>query len=117
MVLRGGGLGSIKPGIGAVARRSNSSCVPVSAIRPRSMTTRRLARLSVLRRWAMAIVVRPRMRLSRANWISRSVSVSTDEVASSRIKMRGSINSARAMLIRCRSPPESDWPRSPTSES
>ena len=74
------------------------------------MTTRRLARLSVLKRWAMAIVVRPRIRLSKANWISRSVSVSTDDVASSRIKMRGSINRARAMLIRCRSPPESDWP-------
>ena len=35
----------------------------------------------------MAIVVRPRTRLSSASWISRSVSVSTDEVASSRIRI------------------------------
>ena len=65
----------------------------------------------------MAIVVRPRIRLSSASWISRSVSVSTEEVASSRIRIVGSIRRARAIEIRCRSPPESDWPRSPTSES
>jgi hypothetical protein len=45
----------------------------------------------------MAIVVRPCTRLSSAFWISFSVSVSTAEVASSRIRMRGSISSARAM--------------------
>jgi hypothetical protein len=43
--------------------------------------------------------------------------VSTDEVASSRIRILGSISKARAIEIRCRSPPESDWPRSLTSES
>jgi hypothetical protein len=58
----------------------------------------------------MAIVVRPRTRLSSAFWISFSVVVSTDEVASSRIRMRGSISSARAIEMRCRSPPESAWP-------
>ncbi len=63
---------------------------------------------SVLSRWAMAIVVRPCTRLSKASWISRSVSVSTADVASSRIRIRGSISSARAIEIRCRSPPESD---------
>ena len=41
------------------------------------------------RRWAMAMVVRPCTRLSSAFWISFSVSVSTAEVASSRIRMRG----------------------------
>ena len=69
------------------------------------------------RRCAMAIVVRPWTRLSSAFWISLSVSVSTDEVASSRIRMRGSISSARAIEMRWRSPPERAWPRSPTSES
>ncbi len=52
-----------------------------------------------------------------AFWISFSVSVSTAEVASSRIRMRGSISSARAMRMRWRSPPDRPWPRSPTSES
>ena len=65
----------------------------------------------------MAIVVRPWVRLSRAAWIWRSVSVSTEEVASSRIRMRGSVSRARAMEMRWRSPPERDWPRSPTRES
>jgi uncharacterized protein (UPF0261 family) len=43
------------------------------------MTTRRSALRSVDRRWAMAMVVRPRTRLSSAFWISFSVSVSTAE--------------------------------------
>ena len=46
-------------------------------------------------------------RLSSAFWISFSVSVSTAEVASSRIRMRGSISRARAMEMRWRSPPDS----------
>ena len=47
---------------------------------------------------------------------SRSVVVSTLDVASSRIRIRGLINSARAIEIRCRSPPDKNCPRSPTSE-
>ena len=42
----------------------------------------------------MAMVVRPRTRLSRAFWISFSVSVSTDEVASSRMRIFGSMSRA-----------------------
>ncbi|MNT37184.1 hypothetical protein D3C72_1733110 [compost metagenome] len=55
--------------------------------------------------------------MSSAFWISFSVVVSTDDVASSRIRMRGSISSARAIEMRWRSPPDKAWPRSPTSES
>ena len=65
----------------------------------------------------MAIVVRPCTRLSSAFWISFSVSESTDEVASSRIRIGGSISSARAIEMRWRSPPDRPWPRSPTIES
>ena len=50
-------------------------------------------------------------------WISFSVAVSTLEVASSSIRMRGSISNARAIEMRWRSPPESPCPRSPTIES
>ena len=45
----------------------------------------------------MAIVVRPSMRRSKAAWMSRSVTVSSAEVASSRMRMRGSLSSTRAM--------------------
>jgi hypothetical protein len=73
--------------------------------------------VSVESRCAMANVVRFETSLSRACWISTSVSVSTDEVASSRIRMRGFFRTARAMETRWRSPPERSWPRSPTRVS
>ena len=46
-----------------------------------------------------------------------SVVASTLEVASSRIRMRGSASRARAIATRWRWPPESVCPRSPTSVS
>jgi len=46
--------------------------------------------------------------------IAASVWASTDDVASSRIRIRGSASSARAIAIRCRCPPDSVRPRSPT---
>ena len=46
-----------------------------------------------------------------------SVVASTDAVASSRIRMRGSTASARAIATRCRCPPESVMPRSPITVS
>ncbi len=55
----------------------------------------------------MTRVVRPSMTAARADWISRSVEASTDAVASSRIRMRGSVMSARAIATRWRWPPES----------
>jgi hypothetical protein len=45
--------------------------------------------------------------------IACSVDASTEEVASSRIRIRGSLSSARAIAIRWRWPPDSVSPRSP----
>ena len=66
----------------------------------------------------MMIVVRPRIASRRpsADAAPRCVA-STDAVASSRIRIRGSITSARAIAIRCRWPPESVIPRSPITVS
>ena len=50
----------------------------------------------------------------RAFWIRCSVSVSTLEVESSNTRILGFISNARAMAIRCFSPPERVTPRSPT---
>ena len=44
-----------------------------------------------------------------------SVSVSTAESESSRMRMGASFMSARAMELRCFCPPESGTPRSPTT--
>ncbi len=52
-------------------------------------------------RWAMMKVVRPAMSRFRAARMVASVSVSTEEVASSRMRMRGSLSRARAMVSRC----------------
>ena len=53
-------------------------------------------------------------RLQGAFWILASVTTSSALVASSRIRIGGFFSSARAMERRCRSPPESVAPRSPT---
>ena len=58
-------------------------------------------------RWAIAIVVRPSISRSSAAWIRRSLTVSSADVASSRIRMRGSLSRTRAIAMRCFSPPES----------
>ena len=73
----------------------------------------RVALRRVERRWAIAMVVRPEISFCSASWISFSVSVSSAEVASSRMRIYGSSNSARAMAMRWRSPPESVPPFSP----
>src|SRR5439155_6237431 len=93
---------------------TRSACVPCSTIFPFSSTTSRSAACNVLSRWAIAKVVRPLTNRSSACWICFSVSLSTELVASSRIRMRGLLRMARAMLMRCRSPPLKDCPRSPT---
>ena len=74
---------------------------------PLLQTWMTLALTMVDRRWAMAMVVRDPMRASRAFWTSRSLAVSRAEVASSRIRMRGSCSRTRAMASRCFSPPDS----------
>ncbi len=62
-------------------------------------------------------VVLPAIASRRPRLIAASVCASTDEVASSRIRIRGSASSARAIATRWRWPPESVRPRSPTSVS
>ena len=61
----------------------------------------------------MAMVVRDFIRRSKASCTRRSDSVSNAEVASSRIRMGGFFRMARAMLTRCRWPPDRRPPRSP----
>ena len=68
-------------------------------------------------RCAIAIVVRDPISASSAFCTSRSLAVSSADVASSRIRIRGSCSSTRAMASRCFSPPDSRYPRSPTTVS
>ena len=65
----------------------------------------------------MMNVVRPAIAPRRPTRISASVEASTEAVASSRIRIRGSTASARAIASRCRWPPESVIPRSPITVS
>ena len=52
----------------------------------------------------MTKLVRPVRSAAIACWISTSVRVSTELVASSRIRIAGSARNARAMVISCFSP-------------
>ena len=61
----------------------------------------------------MISVVRSRIASRRPTRIRASVVASTEAVASSRIRIRGSTASARAIARRWRWPPESVIPRSP----
>ncbi len=63
------------------------------------------------------MVVRPFITSRRPSRMCASVVASTDAVASSRMRMRGSTMSARAIAIRWRCPPESVIPRSPMTVS
>lgn len=67
--------------------------------------------------WAMAIVVLVDISLSRASCTIFSDSVSSDAVASSRIRIGGFLRIALAMLILCLWPPDSLMPRSPMLKS
>ena len=71
----------------------------------------------VLRRCAIVITVRPFISRSSASMTSRSDSVSSAAVGSSRIRIGLLRTNARAMPIRCRWPPDSVSPRSPTMVS
>ena len=66
-------------------------------------------------RWAMTSVVRPRISGVRADCSRRSLAVSSADVASSRMRMRGWCSKVRAMDSRCRSPMDNPNPRSPTT--
>lgn len=63
----------------------------------------------------MSNVVRSAVTARSVSWIAASVTVSIADVASSRISTRGSVSRARASPSRCRCPPDSVSPRSPTS--
>ena len=65
----------------------------------------------------MMIVVRPFIASRRPSRIFASVVASTDAVASSRMRMRGSMISALAIARRWRWPPLSVIPRSPMTVS
>jgi hypothetical protein len=68
-------------------------------------------------RCAITSVVRPFMTRSSAAWMWRSDSVSSADVASSRIRIGASFSSARAIARRWRWPPDSSTPFSPTRVS
>ena len=70
-------------------RASSSACVPRSTIRPSSRTRISSASTTVESRWAITSVVVPAQTSRRSAWTRRSVALSSDEVASSRMKMRG----------------------------
>ena len=63
---------------------------------------------------AITITVLSFLRISRDLWMAASVSLSTDEVASSKIRISGFLRIALAIDILCLCPPESFWPLSPT---
>jgi len=84
--------------------RQELACLPRSTMCPLSNTNTWSALRMVLRRWAMTKLVRPDRSCSRAFWMKRSVRVSTLEVASSRMRMRGSARAARAIAINWRCP-------------
>ena len=54
----------------------------------------------------MTNVVRPFIRPAIARWMRTSVRVSTDDVASSRMRIGGSARNARAIVRSCFSPAE-----------
>src|SRR5688572_6579476 len=81
---------------------SSSACVPLSTMRPASITTMRSAFSTVDSRCAMTSVVRLCISFSSAAWMMRSDSVSSADVASSRIRTGAFFSSARAMEMRWR---------------
>mmetsp|Transcript_5776 Transcript_5776/g.18419 ORF Transcript_5776/g.18419 Transcript_5776/m.18419 type:complete len:106 (-) Transcript_5776:52-369(-) len=94
----------------------SSSWVPCSATWPPLMTAMVSALRMVLSRWAMVMTVRCCLAMiwSRAAWTTRSLAVSSADVASSRSRMAGLRTTARAIATRCFCPPESMLPRRPT---
>ena len=91
-------------------------CEPCSTTLPFFSTTILSALATVDSRWAIRSVTKLGrvLMMPLIVWvISFSVSVSSELVASSKIRRSGFLKSARAMARRCRSPPESFRPPSP----
>jgi hypothetical protein len=95
----------------------SASCVPCSTTLPLRMTMMLSALRIVLSRCAMVMVVRPADALSSAACTICSPRTSMADVASSRIRILGALTMARAMAMRCRCPPDSLMPASPTTVS
>mmetsp|Transcript_5911 Transcript_5911/g.10139 ORF Transcript_5911/g.10139 Transcript_5911/m.10139 type:complete len:166 (-) Transcript_5911:332-829(-) len=79
--------------------------VPLSTTCPPSNTWMVSASWMVESLWAMTRTVRPFMRTSRAAWTTRSLSLSSADVASSRRRILGFLTNALAMAMRCFWPP------------
>ena len=73
----------------------------------------RSAPITLDSRCARIKLVRPCASRSSAGWITASFSASTEDSASSRIRIGESRNNARAIARRCRCPPDRLTPRSP----
>ena len=86
-------------------------------MRPLSITMISSALTMVDSRCAIIKVLRPSAMRSSSLWIARSARVSSAEVASSKIMIGGFFRKARAIAMRCFSPPESFRARSPTRVS
>mmetsp|Transcript_65477 Transcript_65477/g.147730 ORF Transcript_65477/g.147730 Transcript_65477/m.147730 type:complete len:101 (+) Transcript_65477:874-1176(+) len=99
----------------------SSSCPPCSTTSPFSITTILSAFRIVVSRWAITRVVRCwsfcDISSSKAACTTRSLSLSSALVASSRSKIAGFLMIARAIATRCFWPPESLPPPPPTSVS
>ena len=80
--------------------------LPRSIIRPWSITIITSELTIVDRRWAITKLVRFSVSLSMARWMSSSVRVSTELVASSRMSMGAFWSMARAMVSSCFCPAE-----------
>mmetsp|Transcript_11059 Transcript_11059/g.36308 ORF Transcript_11059/g.36308 Transcript_11059/m.36308 type:complete len:99 (+) Transcript_11059:265-561(+) len=94
----------------------SSSCRPCSTTTPRSTTAILSACRMVLSRWAIVTVVRRCfcMISSIAACTTRSLVVSSADVASSSSRIAGCLMTARAMAMRCFWPPDSLPPPRPT---
>ncbi len=95
------------------SRRISSAWLPLSTTRPWSSTRMRSAPITLDSRCARISVVRPCASRSSACWITASFSASTEDSASSRIRIGESRSSARAIARRWRCPPDRLTPRSP----
>lgn len=91
----------------------SSWCVPFSTTAPSASTQITSAFFIVDNRWAIVMHVLPCRALSNAACTTLSLSLSSAEVASSKINTFGSRTKARAIAIRCFCPPDKLPPRVP----
>ena len=88
-------LRAAQPRVGPIARDAARRAVPISTMRPWSITQIRSARCTVESRWAITSVVRLRVKRASASCTRRSDSVSRALVASSSSRIGASFRMAR----------------------